>query len=351
MLDGNSAFISKLSFIQVLGSHDDLRKKYDLYTVKRILSYLLELAECDLNYDVRDRARFVKQLLSPHLGSQGVQEETSCLPGKMDLPLKLVECMFRGQKRPMLSEPINYRFYLPGSLSQIVFHAAPGYEPLPKPRDLLCGDFSKRSALMQGASDSDSYETDDPDNVSGSLDEESSSGYSSQQSVSGSIGSGDTGSASESDTNVNAGSLINFSDVATVNSRQNEVSKSGSDDLENLMSKRALESWLDEKLDLSKSRTSEESQIRKSSAKILIGDFSGRVKPKNYILIDPANGNGLKVDYSYSSEISSISSLLVCIDVLFENRTKEPMTKVLLVDEESDKSMESADQLLASTER
>lgn len=37
-------------------------KGEDLWTFTRLFSYLLELAECDLNYDVRDRARFFKKL-------------------------------------------------------------------------------------------------------------------------------------------------------------------------------------------------------------------------------------------------------------------------------------------------
>ncbi|KAK9282763.1 hypothetical protein L1049_010984 [Liquidambar formosana] len=333
-------------------------KGEDLWTFKRVLSYVLELAKCDLNYDVRDRARILKQLLSCHLGSQGVEEETNRLPEKKDLTHVLAECILRGRTKPTSPEPINYRFYLPGSLSQIVFHAAPGYEPLPKPCSLLCDDLGQCSYVVQGikvpgegTTSSDSYETDDPDTLSGSLNERSTSGSSPQHSLTGSNGSGasdDSGSANGGDDNT--ASLIQFSDVGNTYIKQNGASQSGSDDLEKLMSKRALESWLDDHPGLSDLNISEQIQDRNSSARISIGDISGRVKPKSYTLLDPANGNGLKVDYSFSSEISSISSQLICLEVSFENCFTEPMTKVVLVDEESNKGLDSAGQTLVTTE-
>ncbi|KAH1038739.1 hypothetical protein J1N35_040482 [Gossypium stocksii] len=49
-----------------------------LSTFKKVFRYLVELAECDSNYDVRDRACFLKKLLSYNFisqGSQGVNTE------------------------------------------------------------------------------------------------------------------------------------------------------------------------------------------------------------------------------------------------------------------------------------
>ena len=80
-----------------------------------------------------------------------------------------------------------------------------------------------------------------------------------------------------------------------------------------------------------------------SSAIISIGDVGRRVKPKSYSLLDPANGNGLKVDYSFTSEISSISRLLVCIEVSFKNCSSETILEITLVDEESNRDLDSAD--------
>ncbi|RVX13871.1 AP3-complex subunit beta-A [Vitis vinifera] len=232
-------------------------KREDLWTFKSVLSYVLELAKCDLSYDVRDRAHILKELMSCYLG-QDLEEETDCLLRR------------------------TFHKYL----QNIVLHAAPGYEPLPKPCSLLCNDLHQRLNVVQGiegsgegATNSDSYETDDPDMLSQSANEESTSGYSSQNSISRSSGSDEPGSES-------------------------------SDSMEELMSKQTLESWLDEQPGLSDPNLSKQSQVRRSSARISIGDIGGRVKPKIYGLLDPTNGNGLRVNYSFSSEISSMSPQL-----------------------------------------
>lgn len=322
----------------------------DTFSFEKILSYLLELAKCDLNYDVRDRAFFLKKLLSPYLGLQGVEAEPDSLSKNRDLSCLLTKSILRGQTKSKLPEPNNHRIYLPGSLSQIVLHAAPGYEPLPKPCSLTIDGFETNTSGNQATSDHSV--SDDLDSVSGSLDEESASHYSSQHSTtgsSGSHGSDETGSASETEDNTDT--LIQFSDAGNAYKVQNHASESNSADYGELMSKRALESWLDEQPDLSNASTYEPSPIHGSSARISIGDIRGEIKRKSYVLLDPVNGNGLKVDYSFSSEISSISPLLVCIEVSFKNCSTEPMSAITLVDEDSGKVLDSADQALTMTER
>ncbi|CAB4270800.1 unnamed protein product [Prunus armeniaca] len=249
----------------------------------------------------------------------------------------------------MSHEPIDHRFYLPGSLSQIVLHAAPGYEPLPKPCSLHC-DGLRMNEFGEGVTNGDPYVTDNEDSESEFLDEENASSYSSQHSdmdSSGSGGSEEAGSASEGDENSHP--LIQFSDVGNANEKKNIASQSASDFGE-LLSNRALESWLDEQPGFSSTNTSEQSQVRRSSARISIGDIGGQVKPKSYALLDPVNGNGLKVDYSFSSEISSISPLFLCIEVSFKNCSKEIVSDITLVDEESGKGMDSVDQASGSRE-
>ncbi|XP_024927490.1 AP3-complex subunit beta-A isoform X2 [Ziziphus jujuba] len=321
-------------------------KGEDLLEFQRVLSYVLELAKYDLNYDVRDRASFLKKLLSFHLDSQGVERERNYVPKNKDLSCVLIECIFGQKTKPTPPEPYNHRIYLPGSLSQIVLHAAPGYEPLPKPCSLTC----ELSASGELATNSNSSVTDDLDTLSGSSDNESASCYSSQHSIRGSSGNGSgdvTGSASEDEGN--ADPLIQISEVANTYKTQNSGSQSGAADFGELLSNRALESWLDEQPGLSSVNTSEPSIVHRSSARISIGDIRGQVKPKNYALLDPVNGNGLKVDYSFSSEISNISPLLVCIEVSFKNCSSEPMSDITLVDEESSKDLDSADQVTASS--
>ncbi|KAB2634397.1 AP3-complex subunit beta-A [Pyrus ussuriensis x Pyrus communis] len=313
-------------------------KGNDLLTIKMVLIYVLELAKCDLNYDVRDRAHFLKKLLSTYLDSQCLEEETNHPGQHKDSSRLLAENLFGKQNKSVSHEPIDHRFYLPGSLSQIVLHAAPGYEPLPKPCSLRCDD-------PEMDENGDPYVTDDEDSASESLDEEIASSYSSQHSnvdSSGTDGSEEAGSASEDDDNSHQ--LIQFSDE-----RKNGASQSASDFGE-LLSNRALESWLDDQPGFSKPNTSEHSQVRTSSARISIGDIGGQVRPKSYPLLDPVNGNGLRVDYSFSSEISSISPLFICIEVSFKNCSKETMSDITLVDEESGKGKDSVEQSSFSDE-
>ncbi|XP_062092663.1 AP3-complex subunit beta-A isoform X2 [Humulus lupulus] len=314
----------------------------DIMTFEKVLSYLLELAKCDLNYDVRDRACFLKKLLSSYVDHQGVDAEPGCLYKNRDLSCLLAKSLFAGQTKSALPQPNNHRIYLPGSLSQIVLHAAPGYEPLPKPCSLTIDVHETNESGNQATSDPSV--TDDL-SVSGSLDEETASDYSSQHSSTGSNGgreSDETGSASENGENTDP--LIQFSDAGNAYKAQNHASQSGSADFEELMSKRDLESWLDEQPGLSNVNTNEPSPRNGSSARISIGDIRGKIKRKSYVLLDPVNGNGLKVDYSFSSETSSISTILVCIEVFFKNCSTEPMSSITLVDEESGNALDSADQ-------
>ncbi|XP_057475186.1 AP3-complex subunit beta-A-like isoform X1 [Actinidia eriantha] len=328
-------------------------KGEETWTFRRILSYVLELAIRDLSYDVRDRARALKKLLSSLIVSHDLEEEAKGLPENKDLKTVVADFLFRGQSKPC-PEPINYRFYLPGSLSQIVLHAAPGYEPLPNPCSLSIDELGHDSndvqgikALREGPTSSDSYGVDGSDTVSGSLDGGNTSDYSSEYSITGSGGDEESGSASGRDDN--ADPLINFSDVSNACATQNGRSQDNNtpsrfDDFEELMSKEALDSWLDEHPSQS---SSELSHVQRSSARISIGDMGGRVRLKSHKLLDPAIGNGLSVDYTFSSEISSVSPLLVCVEVSFTNCSTEAMSKLLLLDEESSKGLNSTEEALA----
>lgn len=317
----------------------------DRSTIQKVLSYVLELAKYDLCYDVRDRAYFLKNLLSSYLDSQGLKEENNNLSQDKDIPCVLAKYLFGGQTKSNSSEPIDHRFYLPGSLSQIVLHAAPGYEPLPKPCTMLSDGL--KNEFGEGVT-SETSVTDDQNSVSESLDEENSSTYSSHHSDgSGSGDSEEDASASEDD---NSNPLIQLADAGNAHEVKNGASQSASDFGE-LLSKRALESWLDEQPGFSSSNNPEQSQVNRSSARISIGDVGGQVKPKSYSLLDTVNGNGLKVDYSFSSEISDISPLFICIEASFKNCSNEIMSDINLVDEESDKGTNSGDQASVTHER
>lgn len=326
-----------------------------LSTFKTLLNYVLELAKCDSNYDIRDRGRLLQKLLSHYKGTHELEESTP----DSTLPV-LVGHLFGRETKPVPSEPLAYRFYLPGSLSQMVLHAAPGYEPLPQPLSLICNDTTHESNMVIGmkqprnrATQSESYETDDANSVSGSLNEESTSGYNSQDSKTGSSGThGSHRSGSVSDDDEHAGPLIHLSDNGNAHGNQlgpRFYQNFDSNDLGELMSIKSLESWLDDNPG-STHNPVELNNVCQSLARISIGDISSRVKPKSYTLLDPANGNGLSVEYIFSSEMSSISPLLVCIQVTFTNNSVEAMSNLQLIEEVSSMRVESSDQVLTSDE-
>nr|GEY93846.1 AP-3 complex subunit beta-A [Tanacetum cinerariifolium] len=267
----------------VLGS-----KGEDFHTARTILNYVLELAKFDSYYDVRDRARVLRKLLSCYLSSSGLEEEASKKTENYELQILLAEHLF-GETVTSSTEMVNNRFYLPGSLSQIVLHAAPGYEPLPEPCSLTVSDMVEE---VEGPTQADSYEVDNSDVESGSLNEEGS--YDSEESVTDLTGTDYTNGSAASEADNNTDPLINLSDVGK---SQKDVKATEKNEYGELMSKGALESWLDE---------------------------------------NPM--------YTYSSKASTISPSFVSVDTSFENCSSEPLSKLYLSDEDSAVSSESSDQ-------
>ena len=163
------------------------------------------------------------------------------------------------------------------------------------------------------------------------VDEDGSSEYDSE-SYNGSDLSSD--GDERNDATDSADPLIQFSDIAV------------STDQEELRSKRALDLWLDEESSTSNQTPSALDRNQSSYAKISIGDIGSRVKPKSYTLLDPGNGNGVKIDYTFLSEVSTVSPLHVCVEVLFQNSSTEPIVEVSLEDEEAMNVSDSAEQTL-----
>ncbi|GFQ06836.1 ap3-complex subunit beta-a [Phtheirospermum japonicum] len=322
----------------------------DMSELRITVGYVLELAKCDSKYDVRDRARVLKNLLSQCVGLRDLEEVKDKTELK-DLTYVLAEYIFGGQSK-VPSEPFSYRFYLPGSLSQIVLHAAPGYEPLPEPCSLVDDRISHSPNYTEGVrvADSEPNTIDDSESVSGSQDEENTSDYSPQGS---SDGGGSYDSASDRDENEEAGSLIHLSDGAPASCNTNEGSVENSSSslmgFGELMSKNSLESWLNENTD-SNQNPSGAGHVQRSLARISIKDIGRLAKPKSYTLLDPANGNGLSVDYRFSSELSSVSPQLVCLQVSFRNCSTEPMSNILLSEEESNQVPDNLDKSVSSSE-
>ncbi|CAL9122521.1 unnamed protein product [Musa acuminata var. zebrina] len=338
----------------------------DLLTFRKILSYVIELAKYDSNYDVRDRARFILKLVPRNLTSTSEEETMSCFLQNVGIHHEFAENIFSGKIHSTASSAKSFRIYLPGSLSQIVLHAAPGYEPLPKPCSLHANDLKLRMELGDETKESkkmaknNSFGTGDHDASSGSSFEESGSVYDSHHSI---ISSDSEGNEITSESNEIGHSslevmhddwdktLIDVSDAGVDNDHASQSAKGNlsalvSTDLAELMSKSALESWLDEQPGL----TSVQMSQQPPSGRISINNLDCTVTPKIHMLLDPTNGNGLRVEYAFSYEVSTISPVMVQIEVFFENCLSESLVKIALKDGEYNSRVDSSDPVLEEHE-
>ncbi|WVZ67252.1 hypothetical protein U9M48_016357 [Paspalum notatum var. saurae] len=303
---------------------------------KRIVAYVIELATCDLNYDVRDRARLLSRLLpcyTTHLGP-------SCQPLNGDISKDLADHIFGGELQPTSHSASKYRIYLPGSLSQVVLHAAPGYAPLPNPLSMELShkimEQTRGIAILSGSNNSD--------DESGSSAYESSSVYDSESEGAG-LSDGDTIESLQHQEDNQDAPLVHTYDTSiqqgqTGQNTEENLADLISTDLTELMSKSALESWLDE----APSGPPVQNLTQTSTARVSFTNRNFERKPKLYTLLDSSVSNGLSVLYAFSSEVSPRSHLLICVDLYFENVSTQQLTDITIKSEESTSSMDSIDQ-------
>ncbi|RLN22081.1 AP3-complex subunit beta-A [Panicum miliaceum] len=303
---------------------------------KRIIAYVIELATYDLNYDVRDRARLISRLLpcyTTHLGS-------SYQPQNGDICKELADHIFDGKLQPTSPSASNYRIYLPGSLSQVVLHAAPGYEPLPKPQSM---ELSHNKIMEPTRGIAKPSGSNNSDAESGYSTYESSSVYDSESEGDG-LSDGDTNGSLHHQDNRDA-PLVHIYDASmqegqTCQNADESLADLISTDLTELMSKSALESWLDE----APAEPLVQSSSQASSARVAFTNLSFERKPKWHTLLDSSDSNGLSVLYAFSSEVSPRSHFLVCVNLYLENVSTQQLTDITIKSEEASSSMDSIGQ-------
>ncbi|MQL85956.1 hypothetical protein Taro_018464 [Colocasia esculenta] len=322
----------------------------ELQHFMKILRYIIELAKVDLNYDIRDRARMIEKFLMSQTMNYQENGLLNVEPND-ELTNTLVKQIICERIQSVSYSINNLRLYLPGSLSHIVLHAAPGYTPLPKPLTLADMALEKRMSL-DGTVDSNSEYVTEAGMLSESSTNDIYSDYDSEGSFIGSREDDNPGSISGSDYDSHNTSqaangtpdasetteLFHLTDASihdgiTSQSAKKNNATSETNDLASLMSKTSLESWLNEQPGLPSMNPSTETSGERSSARISINEIGITVRPSVHILLDPANGNGLKVGYLFPSEFSNISSFLVCVEVFFENLSSETLRNIIVRDE------------------
>uniref|UniRef100_A0ACD5XIZ8 Uncharacterized protein n=1 Tax=Avena sativa TaxID=4498 RepID=A0ACD5XIZ8_AVESA len=312
---------------------------------KRIVAYVIQLAACDMNYDVRDRARFLSGLL-PCCSNEN---DSSCRSLNADICKELADNIFDGKILPASNSDSNYRIYLPGSLSQVVLHAAPGYAPLPKPQSmvLIHRTMEPTRGLGKSSESNSDAESGSSEDESGSLyDSESEGGGLSDRDATGSDQySNDDGHNLHRQGDNQEAPLVNMYDGSLGQGHAGQdvdenLASLISTDLTELMSKSALESWLDE----APATPLVQNPIQASCARVSFTTRSFERKPKLHVLLDPSDSNGLSILYAFSSEVSAKSRLLVCVDLLVENVMTDQLADITIKPEEASTSEDGTDQ-------
>ncbi|XP_024544114.1 AP3-complex subunit beta-A [Selaginella moellendorffii] len=290
-----------------------------LKTVLLILQYILDLAACDLNYDVRDRAWILRVLLAGHLDAikhHSSYDADPRLPEIIDAILlnidqskldpgvlsKAANSMFLRQKSvPVLpSLSLQPSTFLPGSMSHMVQHMSPGYRPLPRERYT---DLSPSSPTLPERQPELQSQSESTDSGSESFESEDDGNYTDD--VLAVISDADGNTAKEK------ADLISLSDTELLKKDASPEDLSPSVD---------LESWLGPE----EPSNSPEDFDKSSNSEV-----------KKVLALDFTNGDGLEVHYGFMRGPSIFSSSMVCVRLFLHNKSSEPMHGIEINDGET----------------
>uniref|UniRef100_H2UTI0 AP-3 complex subunit beta n=1 Tax=Takifugu rubripes TaxID=31033 RepID=H2UTI0_TAKRU len=284
---------------------------------KLLTQYVLNLAKYDQNYDIRDRARFIRQLIVPTEKSGALSKYAK----KLFLALK---------PAPVLESPFKDRDHFQlGSLSHLLNAKAGGYQELPDwpetapdpsvrnvevPEWTKCSSREKRKEKkvekpFYSDSEGESGPTESADSDSASSSD--SGGSSSNESGSGSE-SGESEDGSESDDE---------------EEEEEDEDEKGKKKKKNELKKPVQES---ERLETLPSNDVPGSNVSKHKHKVIAMTMScpvfltlQTISPssalKNFELLHRITGEGLSVDYCFSRQPFSPDANMVAVQMQFTN--------------------------------
>lgn len=364
-------------------------------TVVLALTYLLDLGGCDVNYDVRDRARMLKQLMAVHLkafpcasGSLALENVTGSAKSPVDSGAEILQKHQQSSKgsdnilmqlpgyiliSSKLTSPFPFvsceRTFLPGSMSHIVRHNAPGYKPLPEPCSMeepsptlgiprMVEDFPSNSlglnlseshevgedcdsigSYSTGSSDSGSGE--DSDSKGDCVKEANGIAHSDASEHESSISTpedyerheqGSRGTHNEAEVRP----LICFSDSEPGGVDENprsareplDAEQSASGWLQSRTSQN-LESWLgSSSLETVEGTECLPQELTTSTGLATLSLGSIDTEPKKVTLLDFTNGEGLEVKYCYCFSASNYSCDMVWIRLFMCNRSSDMLSTI-----------------------
>lgn len=373
-------------------------------TATLVLEHSLNLGSQDMSTDIRDRARLLRQLLAsrPTL-SVNSQEPSSILTKRLhsleldesehpttaqklqgtidvngyipsdgnkdqiaELNKNLAKHILLVPKSPPVLPSLapDRSLFIPGSMSHIVNHKAPGYMPLPEPHTLEAPELATDENIRNSARNqeystehtnsgqlSSDYSESGSDRASTGMRDDTSETYSGQEeggSESEESASDEEGTTSrkpsqrssqpQSQKESSLAPLISLDDEAP---GFNGIDGGGefSNGLP-LNSGKDLESWLDSPDIEQRSITG--GGVSPSSASYATLSL-GPITPefKKLTLLDFTNGEGLDVKYSFARIPSMHSQRMVCVRLYLHNRSAEPISGITIRAAEESKSSDN----------
>uniref|UniRef100_A0A671S182 AP-3 complex subunit beta n=1 Tax=Sinocyclocheilus anshuiensis TaxID=1608454 RepID=A0A671S182_9TELE len=260
---------------------------------KLLTQYVLNLAKYDQNYDIRDRARFIRQLIVPTDKSGALNKYAK----KLFLALK---------PAPVLESPFKDRDHFQlGSLSHLLNAKAAGYQELPdwpesapdpSVRNVEIPDWSKCSSRK----DRKEKKVEKPF-------------YSDSEGESGPTESADSGNCGESSA---SGSDESGSGSESEESREETESEEEEEDEEEEKKKR-------KKLDKTKAKKQAEESAERCAIHTIhqIRTIAPSGSIKMYELLHRITGEGLAVEYCFSRQPFSPDPNMVAVQIQFTNNT------------------------------
>uniref|UniRef100_A0A3B4ZH20 AP-3 complex subunit beta n=1 Tax=Stegastes partitus TaxID=144197 RepID=A0A3B4ZH20_9TELE len=246
---------------------------------KLLTQYVLNLAKYDQNYDIRDRARFIRQLIVPTEKSGALSKYAK----KLFLALK---------PAPVLESPFKDRDHFQlGSLSHLLNAKAGGYQELPDWPE-AAPDPSVRNVEVPEWTKCSSREKRKEKKVEKPF-------YSDSEGESGPTESADSESDSASGSESRSGS---------------EVSGSGSESEE---SEEGSESEEEEEEEEEKDKKKKKKELKNFF--FFVSTIAPSSALKNYELLHRITGEGLSVEYCFSRQPFSPDANMVAVQMQFTN--------------------------------
>uniref|UniRef100_A0A3Q4HLB6 AP-3 complex subunit beta n=1 Tax=Neolamprologus brichardi TaxID=32507 RepID=A0A3Q4HLB6_NEOBR len=249
---------------------------------KLLTQYVLNLAKYDQNYDIRDRARFIRQLIVPTEKSGALSKYAK----KLFLALK---------PAPILESPFKDRDHFQlGSLSHLLNAKAGGYQELPDWPE-AAPDPSVRNVEVPEWTKCSSREKRKEKKVEKPF-------YTDSEGESGPTESADSESDSASGSESSSGS---------------EESGSGSESEE---SKEASESEEEEEEEEEEQKKKKKKDLKKPvQERVFLQTIAPSSTLKSYELLHRITGEGLSVEYCFSRQPFSPDANMVAVQMQFTN--------------------------------